>query len=243
MFGRLFRGVPNDAFDLKITNVHPATDNPQLLELTVNIILNTEWFRQFRTGLEALGQKLLDVPDKTDSSCYNIANGNNEWFKIRDASFGNSFGATPLCVRDDSTHRLYLLPVGNYKDELNRIFVRNLHDIFFLLNGYFPLSIVLGFSNKSQRYKSQCFVLTGSPTSPFKLDLIDHPRAIGLNFVNRALVIRIPIANIDLNRSEQISGALLLPVSSSKFETDMFDDAKDLSDVCENYVYRRALHQ
>jgi hypothetical protein len=257
MFGRLFRGVPNDAFDLKITNVHAANDNPQLLELTVNISLNTEWFRQFRAGLEAIGQKLLDVPDKTDSSCYNIAHGHNdEWFKIRDASFANSSGATTLCVRDDKTHTLYLLPLGNYEDELFRIFVTNFTNVFFGSNCYFSLSIVLGFSNKSQSYKSQCVETPSRLSSPFKLDVTDHPHAFGLNFVNRALVIKIPIANIDLSHSEQISGALLLPVvdgrvgrgasglaRSSKFKTDVFDDPSDLSDVCENYVYRRALHQ
>jgi hypothetical protein len=250
MFARLFRGVPNDAFDLQ-TNVHPANDNPQLLELTVNIRFNMKWYRQFRAGLEALGQKTAEVSNK-GSDCYGYTNA--EW---QAALRANSSGGTLLCVRDNDTHSLYWLRAGNYKEGLDRFYVIVKGGAYLPEGGaYLPQVLVLGFSNKTQSYKSECFVYDwhaawtpffGSPEPPFGLEFItatNLPRgSLALAVVDRSLIIKIPIAKIDLSRSEQISGALLLPVSSSKVKTDAFDDADELKDVCDNYVYRRALHQ
>ena len=251
MFVRLFRGFPNDAFDLQITNVHPANDNPQLLELTANISPNKEWIQQFRAGVEALGEKKLEFESRGSSCISDIYGAVTKvpWAaEIYNQLFSNS--GTPICVRDDNRNTLYLLPIGNYKAELDHIAPE------YMSEGSFPyLSVIVGFSNKPQSYKSQCFLSQPKNSRVNYASLhLDANKWYAFDAQTEALVIKVPITKIDLSLSEQITASFVFPsvnfavdsahnISGFKFRTDAFDEQRDLKEICENYVYRRALHQ
>jgi hypothetical protein len=69
--------------------------------------------------------------------------------------------------------------------------------------------------------------------------------SLGFNFVaiSRTVDVKIPITDIDLQHSERISAALVIRRSNDQGKTDGFDEPRYLSDICEDYVYRRALYQ
>jgi hypothetical protein len=221
-----------------------------MLELTVTMSPNRAWLRQFRAGVDALGERVSDIFDKLSfnlDGCLGLYSFSPEWRTV--LSDKGSEG-TFLCISEGHAHSFYRLKAGNYKEALNPFYVRS--------NGtYLPQTLALAFSSKDQNYKSECFTYDWysttdplRPSPPARLETGGittnaRPESVGLSVNNRSLVVRIPIASVDLRRSEQVSVALLLPVAAAsiQYKTDAFDGANSLNNVCEQYIYRRAMHQ
>ena len=138
------------------TNVHPAADNPALLEMAVNIAPNKEWLNQLRSGLQALGSAGPSVycEQLQKNTCDRWRSNVNFVCSVL-LLLSPRAETTQMCIMDNDKATSYSLPLGDYSQEFKRIFgkLSNRAGLF----GMRYLVAVLRFSNRAQTYKSDCF--------------------------------------------------------------------------------------
>ena len=214
IFGHLFRGFPNDAIDLNVTNARPAQDNPQLLELTLSVKSNERWIRQLRAGLEfLLGQKVFETGSQKVEHDIGLS-GPNVPRCLYVKELPPPANTVNACVIDSRTSTLYFLPLGDYDVNFIRFLqVQTIDGLSFPKE--LPLSSAL--QTRLNHTKGKCL--------PVELNFINMVSAgfeseTGARYygsqsfhyltLDRQFNVRIPIAAIDLASAEQVSAALLI---------------------------------